>query len=224
MSKPITITHRDWVFLAVANVVALGIALVSAKLALGWKAASASVVIELAMLTAFSARHPEPLFGRLLVFGLAVGFTELLNDSWLIDRGILVYDPGGPYVWQTPLYMPLSWALIFVTNGTVAVWLFEKLGALRSALAMFVLSGLYIPGFEALAAKADWWHYEKVKMLLGLAPDFVVLGEALLALPLPVMCVTLARRGVGVAVGLGVVEGLVVWATTVLALWLVGAP
>lgn len=221
-SAPVVITPRDWRFLAVANVVALAIALAAAKGGLGWKAASASVLVELAMLVAYCARHPEPLFPRLLAFGLAVGFTELLNDTWLIDRGVLVYDPGGPYVLKTPLYMPFSWALIFITNGTVAVWLFQKWGGLKAALGMAALSGLYIPGFEALAAKALWWHYDGVPMLFGLAPTFVVLGEALLALPLPAMCVALARRGYGVALGLGVVEGLVVWATTALAMAVVG--
>ncbi len=215
----IVITKRDWHFLLVANGVAMGIALVSAQYALGWKAATVSTLVSGVMLAVYCIRHPEPLFVRLLVFGTAVGFTELINDTWLIDRAILIYDPGGPFIIDTPLYMPFCWALIFVTNGTVAVWLFQKLqGGWKAAIAMAIISGLYIPGFEALAAKADWWHYQNVSMFFGLAPNFVVLGEALLALPLPLMCVTLGRRNFGVAVGLGVVEGLVVWGTTVLAL------
>jgi hypothetical protein len=222
MSAPIVISKRDWQFIAVANAIAIAIALASAKWALGWKAATASVVIELTLLAVFCLRHPEPLFARLLVFGVAIGFTELINDTWLIDRHILFYDPGGPMVIDTPLYMPFCWALIFVTNGTVAVFLFQKFGGAKAALGMALLSGLYIPGFEALAAKALWWHYEHVPMFLGLAPRFVVLGEALLALPLPWLCVALARRGFGVAVGLGVVEGLVVYLTTRLALAIVG--
>lgn len=220
--SPIPITKRDWQFIALANAIAIAIALASAKWALGWKAATASAAIELVMLAVFCLRHPEPLFTRLLVFGLAIGFTELLNDTWLIDRHILFYDPGGPMVWDTPLYMPFCWALIFVTNGTVAVFLFQKFGGPKAALGMALLSGLYIPGFEALAARAQWWHYEHVPFFLGLAPSFVVLGEALLALPLPWMCVALARRPLGIAVGLGVVEGLVVWLTTIIALKLVG--
>jgi hypothetical protein len=217
----VVISPRDWRFILVANVVALGIALVAAKGALGWKAATASAVISGVMLLVFCLRHPEPFFVRLFVFGVAVGFTELLNDTYLIDADVLVYDPGGPYVWKTPLYMPFSWALIFVTNGTIAAWLFGKLGPWRSPLAMALVSGLYIPGFEALAARADWWHYQHVPFLLG-APAFVVLGEALLALPLPWMCTALARRGFAVAIGLGVFEGLVVFATTLLALKVVG--
>lgn len=219
---PATITRRDWQFILVANVVALAIAAAAAVFELGWRAATVSVVVELAMLTVFCVRHSEPLFLRLLLFGLAVGFTELINDTWLIDKSVLIYDPGGPYVLETPLYMPFSWALIFVTNGTVAAWLYTKLTPLKAAVAMAVLSGLYIPGFEAIAARAQWWHYEHVRMLFGLAPVFVVLGEALLALPLPWMCVAMARRSPWVALGLGVVEGLIVWATTALALAVVG--
>ena len=221
---PIVITRRDWVFIAVANLIALGIALISAKDALGWQTAALSVGLELVMLAVFCLRHPEPLFARLLVFGLAVGFTELLNDTYLIDRDILVYWPGGPYVWKTPLYMPLSWALIMVSSGMVSVWLYQTLGPVKAVAGVIILSALYIPGFEAMAAKADWWHYQHVRMYRNLAPDFVILGEALLAIPLPWMSVTLARKGFGVAVGLGVVEGLVVFATTLFSLWLVGTP
>lgn len=218
----IVITRRDWQFIAFANAVAVAIALVSAKYALGWKAASASAVIVLVLLASFCIRHPEPLFPRLLAFGLAVGFSELLNDTWLINRGTLVYDPGGPDVFKTPLYMPFCWALIFVTNGTIAAWLSGKFGNPRAALGMALISGLYIPGFEAIAAKAFWWHYEGVPMLFGLAPTFVVLGEALLALPLPWFSVTVARRGVTTAIALGVLEGLIVWATSAIALGVVG--
>ncbi len=216
------ISKRDWQFILIANAVSIAFALVSASHHLGWKAATASVVVEMAMLAWFCLRHPEPLFKKLFIFGLVAGFTELINDTWLIHRNILVYDPGGPFVIDTPLYMPFSWALIFVTNGTVALWLYEKLGGWKAAAAMAVISGLYIPGFEAIAAKADWWYYRDVPMLFGLAPLFVVLGEALLALPLPKMASVMSKKGWGVVVGLGVVEGLVVWVTTMLALKLVG--
>lgn len=221
MNGPI-ITKRDWTFLAVANVVALSFALVAARYSLGWKAASASVVISALLLAAFCLRHPEPFFARLFLFGVGVGFTELLNDTFLINQDILVYNPGGPFLFKTPLYMPFTWALILVTNGTIAVWLYERQGPLVSMVTMAILSGLYIPGFEALAARADWWHYQHVRMVWGLAPAFVILGEALLAIPLPWMCQFLARRSVWVALTLGAVEGLVVWATTILALKMVG--
>jgi len=217
----VVITKRDWTFIAIANVVALGIALVSAKYALGWMAATGSVLVSGAMLLVFCLKHSEPFFIRLFVFGVALGFAELINDTYLIDKAILIYSPGGPYVLETPLYMPFSWALLIITNGTVAAWLYGKLGPVKSPFAMAIVSGLYIPGFEALAAKADWWHYQNVPFWLG-APAFVVLGEALLALPLPWMSTFLARRGFAVAIGLGVVEGLVVFVTTLIALRFVG--
>ncbi len=216
------ISKRDWLFILVANVVSLVIAGAAAALHLGWRAASASVVLELAMLAVFCFRHSEPLFSRLFVFGLAAGFAELVNDTWLIHRHLLVYDPGGPFIIDTPLYMPFSWALIFVTNGTVALWFQQKLGGWKAALAMAAASGLYIPGFEAIAAKADWWYYQNVPMLLGLAPLFVVLGEALLALPLPWASQAMQKRGFAFAAALGAGEGLFVWLTTIIALAVVG--
>lgn len=216
------IQKRDWVFIGVANAVSIVIALISAALHLGWKAASFSVVIEMILLGVFCLRHKEPLFARLFVFGLAAGFAELGNDTWLIRKAILVYDPGGPFVIDTPLYMPFCWALIFITNGTIALWLQQKLGGVKAALAMAAISGLYIPGFEAIAAKADWWYYRDVPMLFGLAPLFVVFGEALLALPLPAFATAMQKRGLLFALGVGIAEGLIVWLTTIIALAVVG--
>jgi hypothetical protein len=218
------ITRRDWLFLAVANALSLAIALVSARFQLGWRSATFAVVLEMLLLAVYCIRHPEPFFLRAFVFGLAAGWVELLNDTWLIRKGILVYDPGGPFVIDTPLYMPFTWALIFVTNCAVALWLSGKLQPIWAALAMAAISGLYIPGFEAIAAKADWWYYQNVPMLLGLAPWFVILGEALLALPLPAFARVLAKRSsLGTAVGLGALEGLIIFITTLIALKVVGA-
>lgn len=215
------ITPRDWRFIAVTNVIVLAIALVSAHFQLGWWSATLSVVLSGLMLAGFCLTHPEPFFARLFVFGVAMGFTELINDTYLIDKGLLVYSPGGPFIIDTPLYMPFSWALLMVTNGTIAAWLYEKLGSKVAPFAMAVVSGLYIPGFEALAAKANWWHYQNVPFWFG-APAFVVVSEALLALPLPWMTTFLARRSVAVAVALGTVEGLLVFLTTLVALRVVG--
>jgi len=33
-----------------------------------------------------------------------------------------------PFVIDDALYMPFCWSLIFVTNGTIALWLWVKLG------------------------------------------------------------------------------------------------
>jgi hypothetical protein len=118
--------------------------------------------------------------------------------------------------------MPFTWALVFVTTGAIALHLWQRVGPAKATVAMAVISGLYIPGFEAIAAKADWWFYRDVRMLFGLAPIFVVLGEALLALPLPWMASRMANGGDRTAAALGAVEGLVIWATTAGALVLVG--
>jgi hypothetical protein len=218
------ITRKDWLFLAAANLLSLVIALVSARFQLGWRSATFAMVIEMLLLGAYCIRHSEPFFVRAFVFGLAAGWVELINDTWLVRRQILVYDPGGPFVIDTPLYMPFTWALIFVTNCAVALWLSGKLKPVWAALAMAAISGLYIPGFEAIAAKADWWYYQNVPMMFGLAPWFVVLGEALLALPLPAFSRRLAQQSsLGVATALGAVEGLIIFVTTLIALKVVGA-
>jgi hypothetical protein len=199
------------------NAVTLVIALASAKYHLGWLSATVSVGLTGAMLFVFCWRHREPFFMRVFVFGLAAGVVELINDTWLVQKDILVYDPGGPYVIDTPLYMPFTWALLFITNCSVALWLVQKMGKVWGTLVTALVAGLYIPGFEAIAAKADWWYYQHVTMW-GPAPAFVILSEAMLAVPLPWMSGLLTKKKWPVAVGLGVVEGLVIFGTTLLAL------
>lgn len=208
-------------FIGLANLVALVIALVSAKFHLGWVSATASVLVTGAMLLWFCLSHPEPFFARVFVFGLAAGFVELINDTWLVQKDILVYPEGGPFIIDTPLYMPFTWALLFITNCSVALWFWNRVGGVRAALLTALLSGLYIPGFEAIAAKANWWFYQDVRML-GAAPAFVVLSEALLALPLPWMASRLAGGSVRMALGLGAVEGLFIFLTTLIALAITG--
>lgn len=213
------ITRRDWLFIIIANAVSLAIALPAACFHWGWVAASAAVTAELLLLGWFCSRHPEPIFIRLFVFGLVAGWVELLNDTWLVAaRKVLVYDPGGPFVLDTPLYMPFTWALIFVTTGAIALWLWEKLGPLLSIPVMMLFSALYIPAFEAIAAAARWWFYRDVRMFMSLAPWFVILSEALLAAPLPWMSNRMRSAGWGIVIILGVVEGLLIWGAT--ALWL----
>jgi hypothetical protein len=219
--KPI-ITKQDFIFLAAANALVLIIAGLSIVFHWNWVGASLSVGIEAVLLAWFCFSHKEVLFARFFVFGAAAGFVELINDTYLIKKSILIYSQGGPFVVDTPLYMPFSWALIFVTNGAISVWLYQKFGLAKASILMGIISALYIPGFEALANWANWWHYQNVKMLFGLAPWFVILGEGLLALPLPFMNMKLVSRGYALAVALGCLEGLIIFATTLLALEVTG--
>lgn len=217
------ITRGDWIFIAVANGLSMAIAVPAAIWQWGWIAATVSVVLESALLAVFCLRHREPLFAHLFIFGLVAGWVELANDTWLIDsQKVLVYYGGGPFVLSTPLYMPFSWALIFVTTGVIGLWLWQRLGPWRAAAAMAVIGSLYIPVFEALAAHAHWWYYQNVPMLLNTAPWFVILGEALLVLPLPYMAARMTRSGYGAAATLGIIEGLMIWLTTAIAMALVG--
>jgi hypothetical protein len=200
----------------------LGLAFLSIHFSWGWMGATAAVASSALLLAWFCLRHHNPLFAKFFAFGLCAGVIELFNDTWLVRQGILVYTPGGPFIVETPAYMPLSWALIFVTNGAIAVWLQQKVGLVKASVLMALIAACYIPGFEAIAALANWWHYERVPMLWGLAPVFVVRSEGILALPLPLMNSQMIARGLWYACAMGCLEGLVIWGATALCLF--GAP
>ena len=216
------ISKKDWIFIVVANLVGLLVAIPSVIFKWGWISATVMVALELVLLVWYCATHHERLLLKLLCFGLVAGFVELINDTWLIQaKEVLVYYPGGPRIIDTPLYMPFSWGLAFVTSGAIALTLYRKIGHWKSILAVAVMSGLYMPFYEGMAAGAQWWYYKDVPAI-GPVPWFVILGEALLALVLPWIAFQLTKRTMRWAVIFGVFEGIFIWITTEIAIRLVG--
>ena len=61
--------------------------------------------------------------------------------------------------------------------------------------------------YEALARRADWWHYQDVPMILG-APYYVILGEAFIGLALPFIVRRLATSSAISSVWLGLALGV----------------
>ena len=84
----------------------------------GWPTAA---VITCAMSVAYIWyiwRRHELLLGRILLFGMATGWTELLADRWLVETSAtLFYQPGGPFVLRSPLYMPFAWMVVMTQLG-----------------------------------------------------------------------------------------------------------
>src|SRR3954449_1382409 len=61
-----------------------------------WRTGLFLNLVENALLIAFSLRYRDRLIPQLMLFGLAVGVTELLADAWLVDvTGTLDYSLGG---------------------------------------------------------------------------------------------------------------------------------
>ncbi|MCB0368319.1 MAG: hypothetical protein KDD45_02495, partial [Bdellovibrionales bacterium] len=94
------------------------------------------------------------------------------------------YSPEGPFIWVSPLYMPLSWGGMLISFGVLGDFLVKKTqskikGSLLAALAM----GVYVPFYEYLAQHANWWFYLNAKGVGGV-PYFIFIGEFLIGIPL----------------------------------------
>ena len=175
-------------------------------------AAFAMTGILLAIFGLYMAFTRDQLIGRLLFFGLVVGLGELLSDHWAVSVSrTLVYADWGPRIWDSPLYMPLSWIVVIAQLGFVARWLDQRWGLLAAVAGATVAGALNIPFYEFLADKAGFWYYRDCWKILGCTPVYVIAGEATLTAVLPLMLRGVARGGWLRILGLGLLQALWIW-------------
>ncbi|MEM9595529.1 MAG: hypothetical protein AAGD06_14745 [Acidobacteriota bacterium] len=186
-----------------------------------WSAAFNTALVSVVFLVHI-VRHRSDFLLRFMIFGLAAGFTELIADWWLVHHtGSLVYAPGEPMIAASPFYMPFAWMLILLQMGVLGQWLYWRFGFVGATITVAAVSGINIPLYEQFAKMADWWIYQNTPMIFS-APWYIIVGEALLGLPLVWLGIRVARASPAAAVAWGVVQGLVILVAYVIAWWLVG--
>src|SRR5262249_29448030 len=81
-----------------------------------WRTGAALNIVDNCLLVGFTIVRRDALMARFLVFGVVVGFTELLADAWLVDytRTLDYSIGGGPMIWRSPLLMPLPLEVLAV--------------------------------------------------------------------------------------------------------------
>jgi hypothetical protein len=205
----------------------LGLSLVgdsiSALFGLGWTAASLLAAALLTVYSLYLLVTRDPVIGRLMLFGLVVGFGELPADAFgVTTTRTLVYWPGGPFIWDTPLYMPLSWLSVIAQLGFIGAYLVPRWGARNAAIAMAIFGGINIPIYEFLAKFAHFWYYQNTPLLLGVTPYYVILAEALLSMSLPLLCYQVISARPGKIVLLGLVQSLWIYIAGRIAYALLG--
>ncbi|MFN2203916.1 MAG: DUF6989 domain-containing protein [Caldilineaceae bacterium] len=190
----------------------------------GWVTAA---ILAFGMLTVdviYIIRAGDRLLAKFLYFGLVAGFVELLADAWLISSTkTLYYEFGEPLLIESPVYMPVAWAVILVQIGYIGYFIHLRWGLLRATLLTGLLGGAIIPVYEYCAKGAGWWLYEDThRMIFGATPYYIVLGEFLLALALPALLVAVKQREFYWTLPLGTVMGLWIWISYFVAFHLVG--
>jgi hypothetical protein len=173
-----------------------------------WRTGAALNLVDNCLLVGFAVVTRDTLLARFLVFGLAVGLSELPADAWLVDhtRTLDYSIGGGPMIWRSPLWMPLAWEVVAVQFGYIGLRLWESFG--RMGLLMIGLLGaINIPFYEEMARRVHWWQYSGCRMI-SFTPWYIILGEFGIALALTFLARTLRRGSWRAAIVAGIAGGL----------------
>src|SRR5206468_11007356 len=97
-----------------------------------WRTGATLNIVDNSLLVGFVVLKRDALLARFLLFGLVVGFAELVADAWLVDyTHTLDYSiGGGPMIWRSPVWMPLAWEVVAVQFGYIGLRLWERFGKL----------------------------------------------------------------------------------------------
>lgn len=172
-----------------------------------WRSGLALNLVDNALLLGFVAVRRDWFLARLMVFGLAVGFAELVADAWLVDfTHTLDYSPGGgPMLWRSPLWMPFAWEIVAVQLSYLGLRLTQRFGGL-GLLLVGLLGAINIPYYEEMARRIHWWSYSGCRML-SYTPWYIIAGEFGIAIVLTLLAKPLRHRSGMLHIVLGLAGG-----------------
>jgi hypothetical protein len=212
--------ERLIVVLATVFINVLAVALLTFAPWSDWKTGLALNLLDNFILLVFILRRRDLLLARFLLFGLAVGFVELVADGWLVDyTHTLDYSiGGGPMLWRSPLWMPFAWEIVAVQFGYIGLRLAERFGAL-GLVTIGLLGAINIPYYEEMARRIHWWQYRDCRMISN-TPYYIILGELGIAVALAVLARTLRRGGTAIALLAGVAGGAAIFVCYAIAFFI----
>ncbi|WP_144902085.1 DUF6989 domain-containing protein [Halobellus captivus] len=115
------------------------------------------------------------------ILGSIAGLLEVSVDAFLVSTGSLVYPDSLPMLVGSPLYMPLSWALVITYFGYLGRRLDERSGPLAATVGPSVAAMVLIGFFEYGAHFAEIWWYEFAPLaMIGTVPAFIVVAEGVM--------------------------------------------
>ena len=162
----------------------------------------------------------DKIFGRLILFAITAGFAELFADAYLVNvTNTLVYPTSEPSLWESPAYMPFSWAVVLIQIGYIAWLLQGKLGSFKDGLMMIAFSAVLIPLYENFAIHAGWWSYQNAEMIGGV-PIYIYIAEGLLMFFIPYFLTRLLKKDLKYSVIYGLLEGVVMLIACVIAIFI----
>jgi len=182
-----------------------------------WRTGAALNIVDNCLLVGFTVVRRDGLLARFLLFGVVVGFTELIADAWLVDytRTLDYSIGGGPMIWRSPLWMPLAWEVVAVQFGYIGLRLWERFGK-AGLLTIGLIGAINIPFYEEMARRIHWWQYSSCRMI-SYTPWYIILGEFGIAVVFAVLARTLRRGSWRAAILAGLTGGLAIFVCYVVA-------
>jgi len=173
-----------------------------------WKTGLALNLLDNAILLAFVVHRADAFLGRLMLFGLVVGFVELFADAWLVlhTRTLDYSIGGGPMLWKSPIWMPFAWEVVTVQFGCLGLWLRDRFNG--AGLVMIGLLGaINIPYYEEMAKRIHWWQYSGCRMISN-TPYYIILGELGIAVAVALLAKPVRRGSMTTAMLMGIAGGI----------------
>lgn len=177
-----------------------------------WRTGMVLNLTDNAILIGYAVFYRDAFLGRLIAFGLALGFTELIADAWLVDhtRTLDYSIGGGPMLWRSPLWMPFAWEVVAVQFAVLGLWLverFKQTGLLLTGL----IGAVNIPFYEEMALRTNWWAYQNCKMFLH-TPYYIIVGEFFIVVAIVLLAGNIYKQNMIKSLISGVVGGIAIFA------------
>lgn len=186
----------------------------------GWKYAAAYSYALFGIFIVWAFVSKNDLLKKVLVFGIVAGFVELISDWWLVSyQEVLVYYPDEPIIVSSPLYMPFSWAVIFVQIGYLSWLVYQKFKFSTAVITATILGASFVPFFEYMAKDANWWYYQDCNMI-GAVPYFIIASEAAICALLPFFFKRMEKSNYFFVVIYGIMMGLWIWIAAMIAFYI----
>ncbi len=204
----INFKKKEAVFVICTMAVTLLFTLLSAYFKWGSISAFFLAFCMFSVLSIFAFKNNDLFLKKLLIFGLAAGFTELVADYWLVEViESLEYPETDPKLLVSPLYMPFAWSVILIQVGYLG-WIISISDKIEEAMLVTLVLGMcFIPIFEHFAKVAEWWYYNPCKMIFN-TPWYIIFGEGLIAATLPLIFRNQIRKSHFNTVFVGLVQGI----------------
>lgn len=186
-----------------------------------WRTGMMLNLVDNALLLCYVICRRDYVLLRLIVFGVALGLTELIADAWLVDvtRTLDYSIGGGPMLWRSPLWMPLAWEVVAVQFAVLGLWLWERF-KLAGLFWAGLIGSVNIPFYEEMALRTNWWAYHNCRMFLH-TPYYIILGEFLIVLAIVFLARNIHKQSFQAAAVSGVKGGLAIFVCYAAAYYLV---